>query len=86
MAPKAINAEYLLFQSYEVILVDTKAIIGSITGLPITCETTPRQHPADKATPHSSASSSSSSINILYMLSTSKLIKSVLAYAMYPFM
>ena len=65
IAPKAIKAEYLYFQSYEVILADTNAIMGSITGFPITWETTPRQHPAERAIPHSSASSSSSSISIL---------------------
>jgi hypothetical protein len=62
MAPKAIRPEYLFFQSGEVILAETNDMIGSITGFPMTCETTPRQHPAERATPHSSASSSSSSI------------------------
>jgi hypothetical protein len=34
--PRANKAEYLFFQSGDVILGDTKLIMGCITGLPIT--------------------------------------------------
>lgn len=62
IAPRAINDEYLLFQSGELIFLETKSIIGAITASPINYATWDKQHPAERATPHSSSASSSSSI------------------------
>ena len=61
IAPKAKRAEYLNFQSYETICCETNAITGSIIAFPKIYATLSRQQPAERATPHSSESSSSDS-------------------------
>lgn len=59
IAPKANKAEYLIFQSAEIIFYETNAITDSIIAFPKIYATLSRQQPAERATPHSSVSSSS---------------------------